>query len=178
MTSTSVLGRESKIARSNEENWSKGCSWMMYFHLLVKMRNPHCGCILILLSFIANKSRFHPDICSSFEWCLWCSEKLFTQPCFWDNRQWTVVLILSLNNWVSFYKGYIQSRPTIVLDLNVFYLFQCCSTVIWLSLLYEVSDWFDFGKYEKEDITIQNESGKVFQKRLTLETCSIKVSTN
>ena len=119
MTSTSVLGRESKIARSNEENWSKGCSWMMYFHLLVKMRNPHRGCILILLSFIANKQDFilrisaraffwnGPSISDNFN--IWCSfewrsmirwKAFHTAMLLWDNRQWTVVSILFLNNWV------------------------------------------------------------------------------
>ena len=101
MTSTSVLGRESKIARSNEENWSKGCSWMMYFHLLGKMRMyPNItfihskqikisswGCVHVP-SFETDHFRQLDVLLSGG---LWYAEKLFTQPCFSgtiDNGQW------------------------------------------------------------------------------------------
>ena len=166
-----------KIDRRVAHEWCIFISW------------ERCGCILILLSFIANKSRFHPeDVCTclllkrtisdnfniwcSFEWRSMIRWKAFhTAMLLWDNRQWTVVSILFLNNWVC-----LSTKGTFKADqpqfLNVFFfIFESCSTcvcVMWLSLLYQVSDWSNFGKYEKED-TI-----RVLQKKSTWENLSNK----
>ena len=218
---------------------------MMYFHLLVKMRNPHCGCILILLSFIANKQDPHcgcilillsfiankqdfilrisaraffwngPSISDNFN--IWCSfewrfmirwKAFHTAMLLWDNRQWTVVSILFLNNWVCLStKGTFKADQPLFFNV-FFFIFESCSTCVRVMWLSQVSDWSNLGKYEKEDTirvlqkkstrenlsnkclhtwwyqgrsylpcnhtSLEPESGKVFQKRVTQEDFSNK----